>query len=87
MNRPILIAGGRVLDPEGELHQPPVADILIEAGRITALGEAATARARAVGAETIDVNTQVYDIKDPPKLSDVYTDDYLPPKAERMPPH
>lgn len=37
--------------------------------------------------ETIDVNTQVYDIKDPPKLSDVYTVEYLPPKAERMPPH
>jgi NitT/TauT family transport system substrate-binding protein len=37
--------------------------------------------------ETIDVNTQVYDIKDPPKLADVYTVDYLPPKSERMPPH
>jgi NitT/TauT family transport system substrate-binding protein len=37
--------------------------------------------------ETIDVNTQVYDIKDPPKVNDVYTVEYLPPKAERMPPH
>jgi len=37
--------------------------------------------------ETIDVNTQVYDIKDPPKLADVYTVEYLPPKSERMPPH
>jgi 5-methylthioadenosine/S-adenosylhomocysteine deaminase len=54
MNRPVLIAGGRVLDPEGELHQPPAMDILIEAGRITALGEAAAARAGAVGAEIID---------------------------------
>lgn len=37
--------------------------------------------------QTIDVNTQVYEIKDPPKLSDVYTVEYLPPKSERMPPH
>ncbi|HEX3439725.1 MAG TPA: hypothetical protein VHT93_05215 [Pseudolabrys sp.] len=87
MTRPILIAGGRVLDPEGELHQPPAMDVLIEAGRIAALGDAASARASAVGAETIDINTQVYDIKNPPKLADVYTVDYLPPKSERMAPH
>jgi NitT/TauT family transport system substrate-binding protein len=37
--------------------------------------------------ETIDINTQVYDIKNPPKLADVYTVDYLPPKSERMAPH
>jgi 5-methylthioadenosine/S-adenosylhomocysteine deaminase len=54
MKRPILIAGGRVLDPDGELHQPPAIDILIEAGRITALGDAAAARAAALGADTID---------------------------------
>jgi 5-methylthioadenosine/S-adenosylhomocysteine deaminase len=59
MNRPILIAGGRVLDPEGELHRPPATDILIEAGRITALGEAAAARAGAVDAETIDAAGQL----------------------------
>jgi cytosine/adenosine deaminase-related metal-dependent hydrolase len=59
MTRPILIAGGRVLDPEGELHQPPAMDILIEAGRIAALGEAAAARASAVGAEIIDAAGQL----------------------------
>lgn len=50
--RPILIVGGRVLDPERELHRPPVADILIEGARITAIGAEATARAD--GAEIID---------------------------------
>ena len=28
-DQPILIAGGRALDPDGELDQPPVADILV----------------------------------------------------------
>src|ERR1700733_8306327 len=50
--RPILIVGGRVLDPERDLRRPPVADILIEGARITAIGAEATARAD--GAEIID---------------------------------
>ncbi|MEH2470923.1 5-methylthioadenosine/S-adenosylhomocysteine deaminase [Nitrobacteraceae bacterium AZCC 2161] len=37
-DQPILIAGGRVLDPNGELDQPPVADILVTNGRIAAVG-------------------------------------------------
>ena len=37
----LLIAGGRVLDPEGELDRPPVEDILIRDGRIAARGEGA----------------------------------------------
>lgn len=37
-DQPILIAGGRVLDPDGELDQPPVADILVVKGRIAAIG-------------------------------------------------
>src|ERR1700694_1079656 len=45
MTRRLLIAGARVLDPDGELHRPPVSDVLIEAGQIVALGEDATARA------------------------------------------
>jgi 5-methylthioadenosine/S-adenosylhomocysteine deaminase len=36
--QPILIAGGRVLDPNGELDQPPIADIFVENGRIAAIG-------------------------------------------------
>ena len=36
--RPILITGARVLDPEGELHRPPIADILIRDERIVAVG-------------------------------------------------
>ena len=35
----LLVAGGRVLSPRGELDRPPVRDILIEDGRIAALGE------------------------------------------------
>jgi 5-methylthioadenosine/S-adenosylhomocysteine deaminase len=54
MGRGILITGGRVLDPEGELHRPAVVDILIEADRISALGESAKARAEAIGAEIVD---------------------------------
>src|SRR3984885_13065550 len=41
----MLIAGGRVLDPEGELHQPPLQDVLVVDGRIAAIGAAATAKA------------------------------------------
>jgi 5-methylthioadenosine/S-adenosylhomocysteine deaminase len=40
----LLITGGRVLDPDGELHRPPVQDLLIVDGRIAAIGEAATAQ-------------------------------------------
>jgi 5-methylthioadenosine/S-adenosylhomocysteine deaminase len=45
VHNPLLITGGRVLDPLGELHQPPVLDIFIEGGRIAALGEAARGQA------------------------------------------
>ena len=38
----LLIAGGRMLDPEGELDRPPVEDILVRDGRIAARGTAAT---------------------------------------------
>jgi 5-methylthioadenosine/S-adenosylhomocysteine deaminase len=41
-----LITGGRVLDPLGELHRPPVMDVLVEEGVIVALGEPARLRAR-----------------------------------------
>jgi cytosine/adenosine deaminase-related metal-dependent hydrolase len=39
-----LITGGRVLDPLGELHRPPVLDILVEDGKISAVGELARQR-------------------------------------------
>ncbi|WP_424137907.1 amidohydrolase family protein [Roseomonas chloroacetimidivorans] len=47
MTRPLLITGGRLLDPEGDdLHRPPVADLLIEEGRIVATGDEATQRGK-----------------------------------------
>jgi 5-methylthioadenosine/S-adenosylhomocysteine deaminase len=35
---PVLVKGGKVLDPHGELDQPPITDILIREGRIAAMG-------------------------------------------------
>ncbi|HEY8610976.1 MAG TPA: amidohydrolase family protein [Roseomonas sp.] len=53
MTRPLLITGGRLLDPESDdLHRPPVADLLIEDGRIAAIGAEATRRG--VQAERLD---------------------------------
>jgi cytosine/adenosine deaminase-related metal-dependent hydrolase len=50
-----LISGGRVLDLAGDVDQPPVADVLIEHGRIVAVGADATERAaREAGIERID---------------------------------
>ena len=40
----VLISGGRILDPLGELHRPPVLDILVEDGKIAAIGEQARLR-------------------------------------------
>src|SRR4051794_24973204 len=34
----LLIRGGQVYDHDGDIHHPPIADILIENGRIAALG-------------------------------------------------
>jgi 5-methylthioadenosine/S-adenosylhomocysteine deaminase len=34
----VLVKGGKVLDPHGELDQPPISDILILEGRIAAIG-------------------------------------------------
>jgi 5-methylthioadenosine/S-adenosylhomocysteine deaminase len=45
MSAALLVRGGRVLDPDGELHQPPVADVFVTDGRIAALGREATAAA------------------------------------------
>jgi 5-methylthioadenosine/S-adenosylhomocysteine deaminase len=39
-SKPLLIRGGRVYDHDGDVHKPAVADILIEGGRITAVGAA-----------------------------------------------
>jgi NitT/TauT family transport system substrate-binding protein len=36
--------------------------------------------------KTIDVNSQAYGFKNPPSPSEIYTNEYLPPKSERMPP-
>jgi hypothetical protein len=49
-----LITGGRVLDPLGELHRPPVLDILVEEGKISAVGE--LARLRAGTSEIMDAS-------------------------------
>jgi 5-methylthioadenosine/S-adenosylhomocysteine deaminase len=43
MSRRPLIAGSRLPDPDEELHQPPVQDLLIVDGCIAATGEAARA--------------------------------------------
>ena len=47
-----LVSGGRVLDLDGDLDQPAVADILIEEGRILAVGPEATQRAAQIGTIT-----------------------------------
>ena len=49
----VLVRGGRVLDLDGELDLPPIADVLIEDGRIAALGPEAAARG---GADTVVVD-------------------------------
>jgi 5-methylthioadenosine/S-adenosylhomocysteine deaminase len=44
----LLIAGGRVYDHDGDIHQPPVCDVLVQGGRIasvTAPGDDAAAKA------------------------------------------
>ena len=48
----LLLTGARVLDPEGELHRPPVQDVLIEDGVIAAIG----ADLPVEGAERLDVS-------------------------------
>ena len=50
--RRLLITGARVLDPNGELHRPPVLDVLVADGRIAAVGDAA--RDGAGDAEMLD---------------------------------
>ena len=45
MTGAILVRGGRVLDPDGELHTPRVADVFLENGRIAAVGDGAAERA------------------------------------------
>ena len=37
-NRKLLIRGGQVYDHDGDVHHPPVADILVADGRIAAVG-------------------------------------------------
>ena len=51
--RRLLIRGGRVFDHDGDVHQPPVADILIEGDKIVAVGADLTQQAGAA-AEIID---------------------------------
>jgi cytosine/adenosine deaminase-related metal-dependent hydrolase len=50
-----LVVGGRVIDPDGELDQPPVADILMVDGTIAAVGPAGTIEA-GDDARVIDAN-------------------------------
>ena len=49
----LLIRGGRVYDHDGDIHQPPVADILIEGSTIKAV-EPNLPPSRAQGAQVID---------------------------------
>jgi cytosine/adenosine deaminase-related metal-dependent hydrolase len=54
---PLLLKGGRLLDPEGDLpDRPPVADLLIEGGKVSAIGPEATERAAAIGAGVFDIS-------------------------------
>ena len=50
--RPILIRGGRILDIDGDLDDPPKQDMLIRNGRIVAVG---TAASEATGGEDIEL--------------------------------
>ena len=52
----LLIRGGRVYDHDGDVHQPALADILIEGAEITMLGPdlADTARDAVRGADVLD---------------------------------
>lgn len=53
--RRLLIQGGRVLDPNGELDRPPVSEILIAGGWIVAVGADAVAQAaQGSGTEVLD---------------------------------
>ena len=49
----LLIRGARVLDLDGDVHMPPLLDILIEGDRISAVGPHISAEA-AAGAEIIE---------------------------------
>jgi cytosine/adenosine deaminase-related metal-dependent hydrolase len=54
----ILVRGGRVYDHDGDVHQPAVADILIEGDSIAAVGRDLPA-ARIQGAEVIDASNRL----------------------------
>ncbi len=54
MRRPILISGGRILDPDGDLHSPLQADILINSGVIEEIGATAASNAAVLNADVID---------------------------------
>jgi 5-methylthioadenosine/S-adenosylhomocysteine deaminase len=54
----LLIRGGRVYDHDGDVHDPSVADILIENGTITAIGPDLAQRAGAA-AEIIDASSML----------------------------
>lgn len=51
----LLIKGGRVYDHDGDVHRPPVADILIEDGKIAAVGPSLPV-ADAAATEVIDAS-------------------------------
>jgi 5-methylthioadenosine/S-adenosylhomocysteine deaminase len=53
--RPTLIKGGRILDIDGDLDNPPQQDVLIHKGRIREVGTAASEAARRDDIEVIDV--------------------------------
>ncbi|MDB5566361.1 MAG: hypothetical protein JWP84_2927 [Tardiphaga sp.] len=52
----MLLAGGRLLDIDHDLHHPPHRDLLLENGRIVEVGDAATAIANRIGAIKLDVS-------------------------------
>lgn len=54
VRQPILITGGRVLDIDGDLDQPPPADLLIEDGQIVAVGNTTQSARRSSAVTTID---------------------------------
>ena len=55
-SRPTLIKGGRILDIDGELDNPPEIDLLVHEGRIEELGPAASEAASRDDVEIIDAN-------------------------------
>jgi len=57
--QPTLVSGGRVLDLDGDLDRPAPADLLIEDGRIVAVGDGATSASRNTSVTILDARDKL----------------------------